>query len=932
MRCQGILTPHFLINRVMKRLVVVLCLFFGSVQAQILNVDPAFPTQNDVITIIYDATQGNGALQGLTSIFAHTGVITDQSSSPSDWQFVRGNWGTNDPNVAMTNLGNNLFEITIDIPNFYNFPAGTVVERLAFVFRNTNGSVVGRASDGGDIFYEIYPANAGFLGKFFAPESFVLTNPNEPVELVAKTNQNADLAIIQNGQTIAQANNTDILTHTFTESTPGSYWVKFIGNTSTETVEDSTLIIINEAPNIQDPPQGLIFGLNRITPDSVIYQFYAPEKNNVYLIGDFNDWIPTSDYQLNLSEDLTTWWIPLGNLTPGVRYGYQYLVDNQPFADPLSELIADPANDAAIPAHIYPNPYPYPTGKTAGFISLFETDPAPFNWQHNNYVRPKKENLIIYELLVRDFIASHNYQTLVDTLDYLVTLGVNAIELMPVNEFENNESWGYNPSFHMALDKYYGTPEHFKAFVDACHERGIAVIQDVVLNHLFGQSPMVRMYWDAANNRPAANSPWFNEECPHEPFCWGYDINHETKVVEDYIDQINLYWLNEYKVDGYRFDFTKGFVNNSDLFSQTRIDILKRMADTIWAVHPETYIILEHFCDNEEEKILSDYGMMLWGNITWEYHNAIKGFSSNLTFGVHEARGWNDPHLITYIESHDEERGMYEALVNGNQSNPDHNVRVLDVALTRAQTAAVLMLFTPGPKMIWQFGELGYDISINFPCRVCNKPILWNYYFEARRKQIYDVYAASIKLRLNHPTFLEGDYNYNLNGMVKRIIYTHSDMDAIVITNFNVNESQAIAGFTQEGWWYEYFTGDSLFVDNVNMQIGLEAGAFQLWTTERLETPEIISTVNVSEIYANQIIQKVYPNPATDHITLVVDQPNAQTEIKVLDANGSIVMNVINNLQNGEQKIDIQALTNGKYLLYVEQDGQFAVSPFIVNK
>ena len=83
------------------------------------------------------------------------------------------------------------------------------------------------------------------------------------------------------------------------------------------------------------------------------------------------------------------------------------------------------------------------------------------------YVRPEKDELIIYELLIRDFLNMHDYSTLVDTLSYLARLGVTAIELMPVNEFEGNKSWGYNPSFHMALDKYYGPAEDFKALSHA---------------------------------------------------------------------------------------------------------------------------------------------------------------------------------------------------------------------------------------------------------------------------------------------------------------------------------------------------------------------------------------------------------------------------------------------------------------------------------
>ena len=85
-------------------------------KSQILNLSPSFPTQEDQVSIIYDATQGNGALIGQTEVYCHTGLITQASTSPTSWQFVQGNWGTADASVLMNNLGNNLFEITIVIP------------------------------------------------------------------------------------------------------------------------------------------------------------------------------------------------------------------------------------------------------------------------------------------------------------------------------------------------------------------------------------------------------------------------------------------------------------------------------------------------------------------------------------------------------------------------------------------------------------------------------------------------------------------------------------------------------------------------------------------------------------------------------------------------------------------------------------------------
>ena len=180
--------------------------------------------------------------------------------------------------------------------------------------------------------------------------------------------------------------------------------------------------------------------------------------------------------------------------------------------------------------------------------------------------------------------------------------------------------------------------EHFKAFIDSCHGRGIAVIVDIVFNHAFGQSPMVNLYWDGVNNRPSPNSPWFNPICPHSPYCWGYDYNHELQATQNFMDRVNHYWLDEYHIDGFRFDYSKGFSNNSNNYDNNRIDLLKRMADTIWSVHPNSYVILEHWADNNEEKILANYGMMLWGNVTHGYQESGMGISnnSNLSWGVYK--------------------------------------------------------------------------------------------------------------------------------------------------------------------------------------------------------------------------------------------------------------------------------------------------------
>lgn len=146
---------------------------------------------------------------------------------------------------------------------------------------------------------------------------------------------------------------------------------------------------------------------------------------------------------------------------------------------------------------------------------------------------------MVYEMHIRDFTAEHSFSAAKDKLSYLKQLGINAIELMPVNEFEGNSSWGYNPSFYFAVDKYYGAKNELRAFVDECHQQGMAVIIDLVLNHSFGQSPFYLLYRDA-DGTPSADNPWYNKESniPNKDLQWGYDFNHQSTYTRALVDSV----------------------------------------------------------------------------------------------------------------------------------------------------------------------------------------------------------------------------------------------------------------------------------------------------------------------------------------------------------------------------------------------------------
>ncbi len=496
---------------------------------------------------------------------------------------------------------------------------------------------------------------------------------------------------------------------------------------------------------------------------------------------------------------------------------------------------------------------------------------------------------------------------------------------MPVNEFEGNLSWGYNPSYHTALDKYYGTPNKLKEFIDLCHQNGIAVISDIVLNHAFGLNPLVNMYFDGyytiGNNsgiRTTINNPYFNVTSPNTNYFWGADFNHAKTATQYYVDNVNRYWLEEFKFDGFRFDFTKGFTNtpgDGGGFDQARINILKRMADKIWEYDSTAYVILEHFTANNEEIVLSNYGMMTWGNHNCNYNQATMGYPSGSCgswdfSGIsYKNRGWTNPNLVGYMESHDEERLMFKNLAYGNSSG-NYNIKNLNVALNRMKLASAFFFIIPGPKMIWQFGELGYDISIDSSGRVGNKPVKWDYLNDDRRTNLYKVYSSLTKLKTDYDAFSTGNFTLDVSGSMKKINLYHSSMDAFIVGNFGVTELTSNQNFSRSGWWYDYFSGDSVNVTNLTASITLPPGDFRIYTTTKLPTPEAGILLDVEQI-DEQVpveftLEQNYPNPFNPNtvIRYSIVTPSL-VSLKIFDILGREVKTLVNKEQvNGVYEVN----------------------------
>lgn len=598
-------------------------------------------------------------------------------------------------------------------------------------------------------------------------------------------------------------------------------------------------------------PSNVKEGITIIDNTTVTLAFYDKDKNGnhkdfAYVIGDFNNWTLSNDdkSQMFRDENAGCWWITLSGLDATKEYAFQYYTGTKAgeiirLADAYAEKILDPQNDGYITSTTYPENKTSPT-KAIGISSVFKIQQDNYVWKVPNFDAPDADKLVIYEMLLRDFTTTGDINGAMTKLDYLQQAGVNAIELMPVQEFDGNDSWGYNPAFFFALDKAYGTRTMYKQFIDACHEREIAVIIDVVYNHATGAHPFAKLYWDSSTNKTTSNNPWFNVNAPH-PYSVFHDLNHESPLVRNYVKRNINFLLNEYNVDGFRFDLTKGFTQKSSTeatastYDASRIAILKDYYSQVKSSNPKALMILEHFCDDREEQELTNEGMFVWGNRNYAYCQAAMGYSSDSGFdGINGwSRNWTNNRVVGYMESHDEERMMYKAKTWGIDVVKNN----LAVQMKRSALNAAFFLTIPGPKMIWQFGELGYDISIDQNGRTGKKPILWNYFDVTDRKALYTTYSKLNAVRENISSEFStksywsmavgsGDWN---NG--RRITLNSPNKKMVAIGNFLPNAEISVnAEFPESGVWKDEMDDVSFPVLNTDSTIQLLPNSFRVFT------------------------------------------------------------------------------------------------------
>nr|WP_236252813.1 alpha-amylase family glycosyl hydrolase [Echinicola sp. 20G] len=927
-------------NYLLKVILVLMLTCLATTLWGQVSTEPLFPRADAPLKIIYNASQGTSGLQGAQEIYIHIGAITAAANSTA-WSIVPFEWGTADPTAKMTRVAGkaDVWEYELTPNEFFEKEDGETIFRLGLVFRNADGSLEGKSEQNSDFFIDLAQA---FDLKFVQPDTeSILLEEEEGLEIKVLTTENSDIRLKVDGKEVAFETDVTFLRYLFISSVSGSYQIQADATSKGTSVSKNIEVHVVGGSPVLPVPNDLKKGINYLSDTEVGLVLEAPGKKNVFVIGDFNDWQVLPDFQMNQSLDGELFWLKLSGLQAQKEYAFQYLVDGEiRIADPYADKIADPFDDQEIiDQDRYPGLLAYPEGQSFQ-ASYLQTNQQPFGWKYMEYTKPKPEELVIYELLVRDFDDRRTYNAVTERLDYLKSLGVNALELMPVTEFEGNLSWGYNPSFLFAADKYYGTKEDLKRLIDEAHKRDMVVIMDMVLNHAFGQSPFVRLYNEGDYGAPTADNPWLNTIATH-PFNVGYDFNHESEYTQALVDSVNHYWLSEYHLDGYRFDLSKGFTqrvseNDVDYWSQkdeSRIEIWKRIYDRIKSHHPDAYLILEHLAENDEEKILADYGMMLWGNMNYTFREMAKGMSQDFSYGYFENRGWEKNHLLSYIESHDEERLMWESLNFGDRSVVD--LRKLSHAVNRNQLMTVFYFGIPGPKMIWQFGEMGYDEALNND-RLGIKATHWEYLEDSDRNRLLNLYKAMIGLKQENKVFsFPESASFDLIDEIKTISLQGEDMDVIIVGNFGLSLKQQVeVEFPSAGEWFNYLTGEKMDVREGILEMDLDINEFKIFTNKSLPLPE-------GQIYEVDLITslpeegkkegglKIYPVPTSGDLKVEFPDNMGDCRYRILDMTGKVWFEGVNYQNDKILAFQVKDIRAGLYIFELYDNRQMLRKQFI---
>ncbi|KPK77802.1 MAG: 1,4-alpha-glucan branching protein [Phycisphaerae bacterium SM23_30] len=538
------------------------------------------------------------------------------------------------------------------------------------------------------------------------------------------------------------------------------------------------------------------------------FRVWAPHADEVLVTGDFNNWSETA-HPLSREEN-GYWSVHLSGVKAGQRYKYRIINGSQELfrIDPYAREVTCSTCHAMICGQ-------------------------DFFWDQQDFHMPAFDNMVIYEMHIGTFNHKEgdkpgSFYSALEKLDYLQDLGVNAVEVMPAMEFKGSFSWGYNPALIYAIETDYGGPKAFKEFVKAAHAHGIAVILDVVYNH-FGPGDLDLWQFDGWSENNKGGIYFYNDWRSQTP--WGDTRpDYGRGEVRQYIHDNALMWLEEYHLDGLRWDataFIRNVYGNND---DPQNDIAEGWTLMQWinqqvrARQPGKISIAEDIRNNSFITKPATAGGAGFDS-QWDgfFVRRIRGaiaapedqaVNMDLLREAIEHRFDSNAFLrVIYTESHDE-------VANGKARVPEEvspgNADAW-IAKKLSTLGAALVFTAAGIPMIFQGQELLEDQWFHD-----KDPIDW-----ARKDRfagIIQLYKDLIRLRLNRNGYTLGlcgshTHVYHINNQDKILAFHRYQEQkpgdsVIVVVNMKHQESRAYQiGMPRPGLWKVRFNSDASCYD-----------------------------------------------------------------------------------------------------------------------
>ena len=525
----------------------------------------------------------------------------------------------------------------------------------------------------------------------------------------------------------------------------------------------------------------------------VTFRVWAPNATSIHVFGTFNNWV-TNNLPMVKETPASNgvWSLDVPAARPG--HGYKYSINNQiRRRDPRARQVI---HSGEAPAIIY--------------------DANAYQWNTPEFLPPSRDQLVIYEMHIGTFGGT--FTGAAARLDHVAALGANAVQLMPVAEFAGDHSWGYNPSDPYAVESTYGGPDGLKAFVDACHERGLAVLLDVVHNH-YGPDDLGNSLW-AFDGWPGASGSgiYFFQDAARSQTKWGPRPDYSRPEVRKYISDNIRMWIDEYRVDGFRWDATlfMRFTTNFTTIAEGE-QVLREIGTMMAAEFPEKIHIAEdHVNDNLvtyplpaglgfQSEWYRPFHATLTAHIASDEWRDTSVIASMLNYSNHTAR-------LIYTESHDESgdhNADEGALRFTTEISPGQPFGYL--ARKKTTLAAALLMTSPGIPMLFQGQEMLENELFSDLL-----PVDWTKTnTHAGIVRLYTELAGLRRSRYDAGFGLSGPLVHTSvtnNGtmlLMRRGVENLPQFDDFVIANLSSNFVEGYwIDFPTNGTWYTHFNSD----------------------------------------------------------------------------------------------------------------------------